>query len=51
MARDPNANPPSGILQGGQISKGFALVLAVALLLLIVLRHLFGSVTVSGGVR
>lgn len=51
MARDPNAQQSSGFVSGGPISKGFALLLAVALLMLIVLRHLFGSVSVSGGVR
>lgn len=44
-------NTSSGATAGGPISKGFALTLAVALLLLIVLRHLFGNVSISGGVR
>lgn len=52
MARDPNAQDSGGpSLAGGPISKGFALTLAAALLLLIVMRHLFGSVSVSGGIR
>lgn len=50
MARDPNAQS-SGPIAGGPISKGFALTIAVALLLLILLRHLFGNVSISGGVR
>ena len=49
--RDPNAGNSGGMTAGGPISKGFALTLAVALLLLIVLRHLFGNVSISGGLR
>ena len=49
--RDPNAGNSGTGLQGGGISKGFALTLAVALLLLILFRHLFGNVSVSGGLR
>lgn len=48
--RDPNAGQSSAI-GGGPISRGFALTLAAALLLLIVMRHLFGNVSISGGVR
>jgi hypothetical protein len=50
MARDPNSQP-TGPIYGGPISKSFALTIAVALLLLIVLRHLFGNVSISGGIR
>lgn len=50
--RDPNAGSNSGgMTAGGPISKGFALLVLAALLLLVVMRHLFGSVSVSGGVR
>ena len=49
--RDPNAGNSGGAVAGGPISKGFALVLLGALLLLLIMRHLFGTVSVSGGVR
>lgn len=51
MARDPNAQQSASVIAGGRISKGFALTVLFALLFLIVLRHLFGDVTISGGVR
>lgn len=47
--RDPNASASSSA--GGPISKGFALTVLAALLLLVVMRHLFGSIHVEGGVR
>jgi hypothetical protein len=39
------------MVAGGPISKGFALVILAALALLVLMRHLFGSVSISGGVR
>lgn len=46
--RDPNAS--AGTV-GGPISKNFAFVVLGALILLLIMRHLFGSVTISGGVH
>lgn len=51
MMRDPNAGKNTGMTAGGPISRGFALVVLAALLLLLVMRRLFGSISVSGGVR
>lgn len=49
LSRDPdNQNPPA---HAYPISRGFAAVVLVALLLLIVLRHLFGSVRLEVGTR
>jgi hypothetical protein len=47
MPRDPNQS----VQKGGPISKAFAFVVLAALLGLLVLRHLFGSIRVEGGVR
>jgi hypothetical protein len=46
--RDPNATPSA---TGYPITRTFAATVLVALLLLVVLRHLFGSVRVEAGVR
>lgn len=46
--RDPNASLSAS---GYPITRGFAGTVLIALLLLVVLRHLFGSVRVEGGVR
>jgi hypothetical protein len=48
MQRDPNATAGS---KGGPISRSFAVVVLLALLGLIVLRHLFGSVRIEVGAR
>jgi hypothetical protein len=45
--RDPNATSATG----GSISRAFAYTVLAALLLLAIMRHLFGSVSVSAGVR
>lgn len=45
--RDPNAS----IATGGSISRSFAFTVLAALLLLAVMRHLFGSVRIEAGVR
>lgn len=47
MPRDPNASAQ----RGGPISKAFAFTVLAALLGLLLLRHLFGSIRVEGGVR
>lgn len=49
--RDPNAPPPSNKLGDFPIAKGFAGTVLIALLILIVLRHLFGSVRLEVGSR
>ena len=46
--RDPNATPSAS---GYPITRTFAATVLAALLILIVLRHLFGSVRIEGGVR
>ena len=47
--RDPTGgNPPAHTYP---IARGFAAILLLALLALVVLRHLFGSVRVEGGIR
>lgn len=46
--RDPNANLSAS---GYPITRSFAGVILIALLILIVLRHLFGSVSLEAGVR
>lgn len=49
LSRDPSGqNPPA---HQYPISRGFALVVLAALLALVVLRHLFGSVRVEVGAR
>lgn len=45
--RDPNAS----LTTGGAISRGFAYTILAALLLLAVMRHLFGSVRLEAGVK
>jgi hypothetical protein len=44
-ARDPNTSAPAGT----PISKGFALTILAALLLLVLLRKVFGSIRVEVG--
>lgn len=51
MPRGSDSQSGSAGMAGGPISKGLALVVLAALLLLVVMRHLFGSVSISGGVR
>lgn len=49
LSRDPaGQNPPAHTYP---IARGFACVVAVALILLIILRHLFGSVRLEVGTR
>ena len=49
LSRDPaGQNPPAHAFP---ISRGFALVVLLALLGLVVLRHLFGSVRLEVGTR
>lgn len=49
LSRDPaGQNPPAHTYP---ISRGFAIVVLMALLALVVLRHLFGSVSVEVGTR
>lgn len=45
--RDPNASASSS---GYPIARTFAGVVLVALILLVILRHLFGSVRLEGGI-
>lgn len=47
--RDPNGGPSNGLSY--PITRTFAGVILAALLLLVVLRHLFGSVRLEAGVR
>jgi hypothetical protein len=47
--RDPNAGPSSALAY--PITRTFAATVLVALLVLVVLRHLFGSVRLEAGVR
>lgn len=49
-SRDPNAGSGSAT-SGNPITKGFAFTVLLALLALVALRHLFGSIRVEGGVR
>ena len=49
VQRDPNYSPANA--SGYPISRTFALTILAALLLLIVLRHLFGSVRLEVGAR
>jgi hypothetical protein len=46
--RDPNA---SASASGYPIARSFAMVVLLALFGLVALRHLFGSISVSGGVK
>lgn len=49
LERDPNsANPPAHTYP---IARGFAIVLLLAVLGLVILRHLFGSVDLKVGTR
>jgi hypothetical protein len=48
-SRDPNAGGGTAVAQ--PISRAFALTVLVALLILVALRHLFGSIRLEGGVR
>jgi hypothetical protein len=49
LSRDPaGQNPPA---HSYPISRGFALVILLALIGLVVLRHLFGSVRLEVGTR
>lgn len=49
LSRDPaGQNPPA---HSYPIARGFACVLLTALIILIVLRHLFGSIRLEGGTR
>lgn len=45
--RDPNA----GAATGGAISRSFAYTVLAALILLAIMRHLFGSVRLEAGVK
>ncbi len=49
VQRDPNSSPVSAA--GYPISRTFAFTILAALLILIVLRHLFGSVRLEVGAR
>jgi hypothetical protein len=46
--RDPGSNSVAGI---PPITRAFGVTVLVALLGLIVLRHLFGSIRIEGGVK
>ena len=49
LFRDPDGqNPPAHMYP---ISRGFALIVLAALLALVILRHLFGSVRVEVGAK
>lgn len=48
MQRDPNASLGTA---GGPISKNFAYTVLGALILLAIMRHLFGSVRLEAGVK
>lgn len=48
-SRDPNAGSTAAASQ--PVSRAFALTVLAALLALVALRHLFGSIRVEGGVR
>jgi hypothetical protein len=45
--RDPNASTATG----SSISRAFAYTILAALLLLAIMRHLFGSVRIEAGVK
>jgi hypothetical protein len=49
LPRDPGAAGKS--TSGTSVSKSYAIVILAALVLLIAMRHLFGSVHAEGGVR
>lgn len=49
LSRDPGSQNPAAHTY--PISRGFALVVLAALLALVVLRHLFGSVRLEVGTR
>lgn len=50
MSRDPNAGSTASAA-GFPIARSFAVVVLFALIILVVLRHLFGSIRVEVGTR
>jgi hypothetical protein len=50
MARDPNAGSTASA-SANPIARSFALTVLAALIILVVLRHLFGSIRVEVGTR
>lgn len=50
MSRDPNAGATASA-SGFPITRSFALTVLAALIILVVLRHLFGSIRVEVGTR
>jgi hypothetical protein len=44
-------NPDATQVSAGSISRAYGLTVLVALIVLVLFRHLFGSIRVEGGVR